>query len=235
MAGHSTWCSDPSMVRDGVRCYAGISCIQEIRPTRIRTERLQTAFDPVLRHHASESDKSHSASSTPSREWRYWMRGPLPQSSNLFQTLSISPPPNGGFFARCLESPTMKERATVLCKRGDRILLVARSHARWVLPGGKPHRGESLSDAARRELAEETSIVCHDIRPVFQFAGGNKQHHVFVADIEASAIARPAQEIVRCAWFDRQAIASIDCSRPTPLIVERALDVLEDAMLPAAA
>ena len=53
-------------------------------------------------------------------------------------------------------------------------------------------------------------------------------HHVFVADIEASAIARPAQEIAHCAWFDRQTIASIDCSRPTPFIVKRALKILDD-------
>ncbi|WP_316682583.1 NUDIX hydrolase [Ralstonia flaminis] len=132
------------------------------------------------------------------------------------------------FYVHRHGSPTMKERATVLCKRGDRILLVARPSAHWVLPGGKPHRGETLGDAARRELAEETGIVCRDVRPLFQFAGGNKHHHVFVADIEASAIARPAEEIAHCAWFDRQAIASIDCSRPTPLIVKRALKVLDN-------
>ncbi len=132
------------------------------------------------------------------------------------------------FYVHRRASPAMKERATVLCQRGDRILLVARPRARWVLPGGKPRSSETLSDAARRELTEETGIVCRAVRPLFQFAGGNKQHHVFVADIEASAIARPAQEIARCAWFDRQAIASIDCSRPTPFIVRRALKVLDD-------
>lgn len=132
------------------------------------------------------------------------------------------------FLCSPLWKPSHEKRATVLCQRGDRILLVARLNARWVLPGGKPHRGETLGDAARRELAEETGIVCRAVRPLFQLAGGNKRHHVFVADIEASAIARPAQEIAHCAWFDRQTIASIDCSRPTPFIVKRALKILDD-------
>ncbi|WP_244107432.1 NUDIX domain-containing protein [Burkholderia cenocepacia] len=65
----------------------------------------------------------------------------------------------------------MKERATVLCRRGDRILLVARLHARWVLPGGKPRRGESLDDAARRELHEETGLVCRDVHYPVQRSG----------------------------------------------------------------
>lgn len=62
------------------------------------------------------------------------------------------------FYVHRRASPAMKERATVLCQRGDRILLVARPRARWVLPGGKPRSSETLSDAARRELTEETGI-----------------------------------------------------------------------------
>ena len=125
----------------------------------------------------------------------------------------------------------MKERATVLCRRGDRILLVARLHARWVLPGGKPRRGESLDAAARRELHEETGLVCHDVHYLFSAAGKHKLHHVFLADLDAHAIAHPSQEIAHCAWFDREAIGSIDASRPTPILVERAWNATNDARL----
>ncbi|WP_423395839.1 NUDIX hydrolase [Burkholderia sp. LMG 21824] len=123
----------------------------------------------------------------------------------------------------------MKARATVLCRRGDRILLVARSHARWTLPGGRPKPGESLSDAARRELAEETGLACLNLRYLFRAAGKHKLHHVFLADPDAHATARPSQEIAHCAWVDRLTLASIDCSAPTPAIVELALDMTHDA------
>ncbi|WGS45865.1 NUDIX domain-containing protein [Burkholderia sp. JSH-S8] len=118
----------------------------------------------------------------------------------------------------------MKERATIICRRGDRILLVARSNARWVLPGGKPHRGELLRDAARRELAEESGLVCGNARYLFRIAGSHKLHHVFLGDVPPDAVAHPAHEIAHCAWIDRQTLASVDCSRPTLLIVDLAFD-----------
>ncbi|MGU7816481.1 NUDIX hydrolase [Burkholderia sp. AW49-1] len=118
----------------------------------------------------------------------------------------------------------MKERATVLCRRGDRILLVARLHTRWSLPGGKPRRGESLRDAARRELAEETGLVCGNARYLFRITGAHKLHHVFLGDINPNAVAVPAQEIAHCAWFDRESLGLLHCSRSTPLIVDLAFE-----------
>ena len=52
----------------------------------------------------------------------------------------------------------MKDRATVLCMRDDRILLVARERSRWALPGGRIRRSEAPHEAALRELEEETTL-----------------------------------------------------------------------------
>jgi ADP-ribose pyrophosphatase YjhB (NUDIX family) len=57
----------------------------------------------------------------------------------------------------------MKDRATVLCVRDDRILLVARDRSRWALPGGRIRRDEAPHEAASRELEEETMLIADEL------------------------------------------------------------------------
>lgn len=53
---------------------------------------------------------------------------------------------------------------------GDRVLLVKRGRAPskgfFAFPGGRVEAGESLEDAARRELFEETALRCGPLSPV---------------------------------------------------------------------
>lgn len=75
----------------------------------------------------------------------------------------------------------MKNRATVLCVRDGKILLVARERARWALPGGRIKRTEPTEAAASRELEEETGLSVSQMSYYFQFQGFSTLHHVFVA------------------------------------------------------
>jgi 8-oxo-dGTP diphosphatase len=114
----------------------------------------------------------------------------------------------------------MKDRATVLCVRDDRILLVARERSRWALPGGRIRRDEASHQAALRELEEETTLVAGELMYLFQFNGINTQHHVFFAEVGLHLTAQPSNEIARCRWFAPIKIATLSASVPTRGIVE---------------
>ena len=114
----------------------------------------------------------------------------------------------------------MKVRATVVCVRENRILLVARERSRWALPGGRIRRDETPQEAALRELSEETTLAAIELTYLFQFTGFNTLHHVFFADVADHASVEPSNEIAKCRWFTPVKIATLSASIPTRGIVE---------------
>jgi 8-oxo-dGTP diphosphatase len=67
------------------------------------------------------------------------------------------------------DRPSVTVDVVIFTVRGDRleVLLIQRKHGpyagMWAIPGGFVHMDESLEDAARRELAEETGVDDSDI------------------------------------------------------------------------
>lgn len=86
--------------------------------------------------------------------------------------------------------------------RGDEILLVRRgrppAQGSWTLPGGKQHLGETVAEAAAREVREEAGIeiavgeVVGVADLIHRAPGGGISHHYTVVDVTAEWVAGEA-------------------------------------------
>ncbi|HEM7805928.1 NUDIX hydrolase [Burkholderia cenocepacia] len=114
----------------------------------------------------------------------------------------------------------VKERATVVCLQGQRVLLVARAASRWALPGGTIKAGETPLDAAHRELWEETGLAGLDLTYAMHFGGLSKLHHVFIGELGADLKPQASNEIARCRLVRHDAVAKLRASIPTKKIIE---------------
>nr|MDQ2704670.1 NUDIX domain-containing protein [Pseudomonadota bacterium] len=67
-------------------------------------------------------------------------------------------------------APKLLPAVSVALQDGDRLLLVRRGRAPslgcYAFPGGRVEAGETLEEAARRELAEETGLTVGPLSPL---------------------------------------------------------------------
>ena len=70
--------------------------------------------------------------------------------------------------------PLLTAGATVIVIKDNRILLNLRSDTKtWGIPGGALELGETLEDAARRELFEETGLTAEKLTLLNVFSGND--------------------------------------------------------------
>jgi 8-oxo-dGTP diphosphatase len=113
---------------------------------------------------------------------------------------------------------------------GARVLLVRRANppAGWALPGGFVEPDEDLPEAARRELAEETSVAVDEIVQIGAYGRPHRDPRgrtvsvVYGAVLKRPPTARAADDAAAVRWFPVDAL-------PDDLAFDHA-EILQDAL-----
>lgn len=86
----------------------------------------------------------------------------------------------------------------------------------YQLPGGGAHEGESIEEAAARELAEESSLGGRLQEIGWFFADNRKRQdkmHVFIArDLYEKKAEGDPEEVIETHWFSKKEVASMVAS-----------------------
>lgn len=112
--------------------------------------------------------------------------------------------------------------------KDEKVLLVQRgtppSQGLWAIPGGRLALGETLQQAAEREILEETEIVIRAAKPVYTFDvierddAGRIQFHYVIVDLEAEYISgepNAGDDADAAAWISSEELSSLHVSDKT--------------------
>jgi 8-oxo-dGTP diphosphatase len=112
--------------------------------------------------------------------------------------------------------------------REDKVLLVKRSNlpgkGLWAIPGGRVELGETMKQAARREVKEETGVVISPKDPVFVFDvidrddQGRIRFHYIIVDLLAdylSGVPIPGTDASEARWISSQELKELPVSKTT--------------------
>lgn len=109
-----------------------------------------------------------------------------------------------------------------------RVLLVQRGRppvqGQWAIPGGNVELGETLQQAAEREILEETGIVIRAKDAIYSFDAiikddlGRVQFHYVIVDLAAEYISgelRPGDDATDARWVAPHELDQLNISPPT--------------------
>jgi len=116
----------------------------------------------------------------------------------------------------------------------DRVLLVRRGRAPsrglWAVPGGAVELGETLREAAEREVREETGVIVkardfvHAFDAITRRADGEVEHHYVVVDLLADYVGgepTAGDDALEAAWIRVDEVDALPVSEETARLVRR--------------
>lgn len=129
--------------------------------------------------------------------------------------------------------------------RDNAVLLVERARephkGYWSLPGGVVETGETLADAVRREVREETGLVVEPLAVVEIFerilrdAQGRAEYHYVLIDYVCAVVGgelAPADDVSQARWFPRGDLAGIRLTEGSLAVIEKAFRQLAQSVAP---
>lgn len=120
--------------------------------------------------------------------------------------------------------------------RGDKVLLVKRGNppakGLWAIPGGCVKLGETLQEAAEREIKEETGVIIRATKPVYTFDvihrddQGRIRFHYVIVDLLADYVSgkpNPRSDACEARWVTSQELEELPMSRITKEVLKKTI------------
>ena len=112
-----------------------------------------------------------------------------------------------------------KDECVLLVRRGQ-----PPAEDLWAIPGGSVEIGETLQEAAEREILEETGIQIRASKPIYTFdvidrdAGGKVRFHYVIVDLAADYVRgepSPGDDAIEARWVSATEINGFAVSSAT--------------------
>ena len=120
-----------------------------------------------------------------------------------------------------------------IVKRENEVLLVKRNQppsvGLWAIPGGRVELGETLQQAAEREILEETGLTVRAGNPVYTFDvierddDGRVRFHYIIVDVVADYVGgeiRAGGDVSEARWVTLEEVRGFPVSQTTRSVLE---------------